>query len=215
MTIPVVGSGNMFLGVIPSETLVDVLVEEAGENVLKMSAAPLHETSFFKQLFERSYILIILLLAESFSGTIVRAYEDTLGIILLSFIPMLISAGGNSSNQTSAMVIQGMASGHIRSSNMYKFLRREFLMAGMLSVILGCATFLRIYYSTHHVLQAFVVSLSLSVIVLLSVTLGSCMPFILRRLNIDPAFSAGPFLATIMDVLGVMIYCYITKLILS
>ncbi len=220
MTIPVVGKGNHFLGVIPSDTLVDVIVEEAGEDVLKMSAVaplkyPYFETSFFKMLFERSYILVPLLIAESMSGTILQAYQETLGVFLISFIPMLISAGGNTSSQTSAMVIQGMASGEIRNSNMLKFLRREFFMALMLACVLGIVAFGRIYWATSHVLQSAVISFALSMIVLISVTLGSCIPFLLRRLNIDPAFSAGPFLATIMDILGVMIYCYITKLMLS
>jgi len=220
MTIPVVGKGNHFLGIIPSDTLVDVIVEEASEDVLKMSAVaplkyPYFETSFFRMLFERSYILVPLLIAESMSGTILQAYEETLGVFLISFIPMLISAGGNTSSQTSAMVIQGMASGEIRSSNMFRFLRREFIMASMLGLVLGLVAFGRVYYAIGNVLQSFVISLSLGMIVLISVTLGSCIPFILRRFNIDPAFSAGPFLATIMDILGVMIYCYITKMMLS
>lgn len=220
MTVPVVGQGNHFLGVIPSDTLVDVLVEEASEDVLKMSALapfkyPYFETSFFKMLYRRSYILIAMLIAESFSGTILHAYHETLGVLLLSFIPMLISAGGNTSSQTSGMVLQGMASGEIRTSNMFKFLRREFIMASLLALILGTVAFLRVYWTTTHIMHSFVVSLALGIIVLMSVTLGSCIPFILRRFNIDPAFSAGPFLATIMDILGVMIYCYITKLLLS
>lgn len=220
MTVPVVGKDNHFLGVISSETLVDVLVEEASEDVLKMSAVtplknPYFETSFFRLLFERSYILIPLLLAESLSGEIVRAYEATLGCFFLSFIPMLISAGGNSSSQTSAMVIQGMASGEIKLSNMLRFLRRELIMASMLGIILGLVAFCRIYYTSGNVLHSFIVSFALSIIVLISVTLGSCIPFMLRRLNIDPAFSAGPVLATIMDILGVIIFCYITRLLLA
>ncbi|MCX5922233.1 MAG: magnesium transporter [Candidatus Dependentiae bacterium] len=220
MTIPVVGKGNHFLGVISSETLVDVLVEEASEDVQKMAALtplkyPYFETSFFKMLFQRSYILIPLLLFESLSGTIIRSYEDILGCFLISFIPMLTSAGGYTSSQTSAMAIQGMASGDIRGSNMYKFLRREFLMACMLALVLSIVAFIRIYYSSHNVLQSLAVGLSLGVIVVMSVTLGSCIPFALRRFHVDPVFFAGPFLATIMDIVGVMIYCYITTLILK
>ena len=219
MTIPVVGKSNHFLGVISNETLVDVLVEEASEDVLKMSAVtplknPYFETSFFRLLFERSYILIPLLLAESLSGEIVRSYEATLGCFFLSFIPMLISAGGNTSSQTSAMVIQGMASGEIKFSNMLKFLRREFFMATALGLILGIVAFARIYYGSGNVLHSFIVSFALSIIVLISVSLGSCIPFILHGLNVDPAFSAGPVLATIMDILGVIIFCYIAQLLL-
>lgn len=220
MNIPVVGKGNHFLGVIPSETLVDVIVEEASEDVQKMSAlAPLKhsyfETSFFRMLYERSYILIALLLAESFSTTIMKAYESTLQFgVLIYFITMLISAGGNTSSQTSAVVIQGMASGEIRPSNIFKFLRRELLMATMLAIILGITSFIRVYMTSGHVLESIAISLALAIIVLVSVVLGSCIPLILKRLNIDPAFSAGPFLATLMDVLGILIYCYISKLLL-
>lgn len=220
MTIPVVGEGNIFLGAIPSETLVDVLVEEASEDVLKMSAVtplkyPYFETPFFRIVYERGYILAALLIAGSFSGLILQAYEETLGVLLISFIPMLISAGGNTSSQTSAMVIQGMTSGEIRDSNMYRFLRRELLIAAMLAVILGIIGFVRVYWTSKQLLHSVVVSFALGLIVMLSVTLGSCIPFVLRRFNIDPAFSAGPFLATIMDILGVMIYCYVTRLFLS
>jgi len=127
---------------------------------------------------------------------------------------MLISTGGNTSSQTSAVVIQGMASGEIRLSNMFRFLRREFLMALMLALILGLVAFLRVYYTTNNMLESTVIGASLSLIVLVSVVIGSCIPIVLKLLNIDPAFSAGPFLATLMDILGVLIYCYMSKLIL-
>ncbi|HZW60657.1 MAG TPA: magnesium transporter [Candidatus Babeliales bacterium] len=219
MTVPVVGDNNHFLGVIPSETLVDVIVEEATEDVQKMSALtplkyPYFETPFWRLLYERSYILIALLLAESFSNTILNAYEATLGLFLMSFIPMLISAGGNTSSQTSAMVIQGMASGDIHNQNMFKFLRREIMMAAVLALILGITAFVRVYLTAGTLLQCCAISLTLAMIVMASVTLGSCIPLLLKRFNIDPAFSAGPFLATLMDILGILIYCYVSKLIL-
>lgn len=220
MTVPVIDDNNHFLGIIPAETLVDVLVEEASEDVQKMAALtplkyPYFESSFFRMLYERSRILIVLLLAESLATTIMHAHEDSLQIgSLFYFLTMLVSAGGNTSNQTSAVVIQGLASGDIHQANIFKFLRRELLMAGMLAFILGIVAFGRAYYATTDVLQSIVVSSSLALIVLVSVSLGSCIPFILRRLGIDPAFSAGPFLATLMDVLGVLIYCYVSKLLL-
>jgi magnesium transporter len=202
-------------------TLVDVLVEEASEDVQKMSAlAPMKEsyfdTSFMRLLYERSRILIALLLAGSFTTTIMRAYESTLEIgFLLYFASMLTSTGGNTSSQTSAMVIQGLALGDIQPANMLRFLRREFLMACMIGTILGVTAFMRVYVTTGEPLQSFAVSLALAVIVIVSVVFGSCIPLVLRRFNIDPAFSAGPFLATLMDILGALIYCYVARLILS
>jgi magnesium transporter len=219
-SVPVVGDENYFLGVIPSDILMNVLVEEATEDVQKMSAlAPMKqayfETPFFKLLYNRGYILIALLLAESFSGTILKAYEDTLYGILVFFIPMLISTGGNTSSQTSAVVIQGMATGEIHSGTMRRFLKRELLTACALSLLLGLASFARVYITYRSLWESVAVSLSVAFVVLFAVSLGSIIPIILKRLNIDPAFSAGPFLATLMDILGILIYCYISKLILS
>lgn len=220
MTVPVVGDNNHFLGVITNETLVDVLVEEASEDVQKMSALapmkyPYFETSFLRLLFERGYILVALLLAQSFSTTIMKSYQDTLGYgMLLYFTTMLVSTGGNTSSQTSALVIQGLITGELHAMNIFRFLRRELLMACILGGILGLVGFIRAYAAGVSTLESVAISLSLSVIVLASVTLGSLIPLILKRLNIDPAFSAGPFLATVMDILGILIYCYVARWIL-
>lgn len=219
MTVPVVGLNDYFLGVIPSETLVDIIEQEASEDVYRISAmTPItktyFETSFFRIFYERSYILIILLLAQSLSTMIIKSYEATLEGFFIFFITMLTSTGGNTSSQTSALVIQGMASGEITESNTSRFLLRELRMAAMLALILGIFSFLRVYLTYGHLLKSFAVSLSLFVIVLVSVVLGSCIPIGLKRFNIDPAFAAGPFLATIMDITGLLIYCYICKMLL-
>lgn len=219
MTVPVVDKENHFLGVIPAGTLVDVVVEEAGEDIQRIGAVmplkyPYFETSFLRLLWARGYILVILLLTESFSSSILHAYESTLSAFLLSFIPMLISTGGNTSSQTSAVVIQGMASGDVTFSNMRRFLRREFMMASVLACILGIASFARVYITGGSMLESAVISGTLSIIVLLAAMLGSCMPLLLKRLNIDPAFSAGPFLATIMDIVGILIFCYLIQTLL-
>jgi magnesium transporter len=219
ITVPVIGDDDVFLGVISGDTLVDVLVEEATEDVQKMAAMtplkrPYFETSFFQSLYERSYILIILLLAGSVSTTIMRMYEATLTDMLLFFVPMLTSVGGNTSNQTSAVAISGMVAGEFDESNMRYFLRREFMMASCLSVVLGITAFTRVYITSGVWWESVVISMTLALIVLVSVSLGSAMPFLLKRLNIDPAFSAGPFLATIMDILGILIYCVSVKLLL-
>jgi len=220
MTVPVVDDNNHFLGVIPSQTLVDVLLEQASEDVQKMSALapmkyPYFETSFFRLLIERSYILIALLLAQSFSTSILKSFHATLSCgTLLYFATMLISTGGNTSSQTSALVIQGLITGELHRSNIFRFLRRELLMAVILAVILGAIAFIRALVSNATMIESLVISVALGAIVMVSVLLGSLIPLLLKRMNIDPAFSAGPFLATLMDILGVLIYCYIAKLIL-
>jgi len=219
--VPVVDKGGLFLGAISSDTLVDIIEEETSEDVYHMSAMPAikypyFETSFYKILVERSFILFVLLIMQSLSTMIIKHYQVTLQGFLIYFITMLVSTGGNSSSQTSAVVIQGMASGQITSDNVSRFLRREIVMAVMMAIILGVVAFFRAYLTEgSFFLGSLAVSLSLSLIVLVSVILGSCMPLVLQKVRLDPAFAAGPFLATLMDILGLLIYCYISKLLLS
>lgn len=222
MTVPVVSENEIFLGVIPSTTLVDIIEQEATEDIYKISGmAPIKksyfEIPFFKHFFDRGYILAILLMIESFSSTILKAYEHSIVdfSFLGLFIPMLVSTGGNTSSQTSALAIQGLALGEINYSNIRRFFKREFFMAFCLAIMLGIIAFARVYFTYGRFLASIVVSMSLSLIVMLSVVLGSCIPLLLKKINIDPAFAAGPFLATIVDILGILIYCYISKLILS
>lgn len=216
---PVISPDGIFLGVVPADTLADILVEEAGEDVQRISAmTPLKqsyfETPFFQLLYERSGILIILLLVGSISSTILDVYQSTLGALLFLFVPMITGTGGNTSSQTSALAIQGLAAGDIRNSNMLKFLFREMRIGMGIGFLLSVAAFFRVYLTTGSYFEGFAISLALGLIVMLSVVLGSLVPLILKRLNIDPAYSAGPFLATAMDILGVLIYCTICRLVL-
>jgi magnesium transporter len=220
MSAPVTSDHDYFLGIITSDTLVDVIEEEAAENVYKISAMtpikqPYFETPFIKLFYQRSNILVVLLLVESLTYIILDYYHDIIGTALMAFMPMLVSVGGNTSNQTSVLAIQGLTSGEINYANMKKFLWREFLMSFAFALLLGATTFIRIYYMTQlQAIDALAISLSLGSIVILSVTLGSALPIMLQRIGIDPAFSAGPFLATIIDIIGTLIYCYICWLIL-
>lgn len=218
MIAPVVNDQNFLLGVITGETLVDVLQREAQEDVQKMAGSFLNESYFESSLMSvilrRGLILGVLLLAESVTSFILGQYEATLSAFLISFIAMLVSTGGNTSGQTSAIIIQGMSSGDINDSNVNKILRREFLVGFALALLLSVVAFARVYAFHHFFWGSVVVSLSLGVVVFMSVVFGSVFPILLKRLNIDPAFSAGPFLATIMDILGIFVYCYIAYLIL-
>lgn len=221
ITVPVVSDNNKFVGVISSEQLVDVLVEEATEDVQRMASLPpmkypYFEMPFWRVLYLRSYVLVALLVAESFSGSLLRYYDHIVKFgILGSFLPMLISAGGNSGSQTSAVVIQGLASGEITFSNMFRLLRREIMVSGLLALILGGLSFMRAFWVGGTWIECIAIGGSLALIVLLSSLLGSLIPFLLRRFNIDPAFSAGPFLATLMDILGIVIYCHVSNFLLS
>ena len=221
ITVPVVSSNNTFLGVISSEELVGVLVEEATEDVQRMASLPpmklpYFEIPFWRLLYLRSYVLIALMIAESFSGTLLRSYDYIMKLgLLVSFLPIIMSAGGNSGSQTSAVIIQGMASGEITFANMFKLLRRELCISSTLAVMLGGISFARAWWLGGSLLECVAISLSLGVIVIISSMLGNLIPFILRKLNIDPAFSAGPLLATLMDILGILIYCHVSAFFLK
>lgn len=215
---PVVNQENIFLGAITSEELVEVIEEEAGEDIYRMSAmTPIEhtyfETPFATLLYQRSSILVVLLLVQTFSSLILEHYQPLLCGFLLYFISMLTSTGGNASSQTSALVIQGLATGEINDGNSRRFIRREFFMALAIALLLGIFSFGRIFLSHRDLVGSIAVSVSLFVIVLASISLGSCLPLILKRLNIDPARSAGPLLTTIIDVIGLLIYCVMSSFI--
>jgi magnesium transporter len=219
MIVPVVRKDNYFLGVIPGSTLVDIIEEEASEDVYKMSAmepvkGTYFEQSFWRLLYQRSYILIILLLAQSISSMIILHYEALLAGFLMIFITMLISTGGNASSQTSAVIIQGMASGEINKSNMNKFFKREFILAFAMALVLGVTAFARVYLTSGDFIRSCAVSASLATIVMVSIVVGSIVPVLLKKIGMDPAYAAGPLLATLMDILGLLIYCFVSQMFL-
>ena len=146
---------------------------------------------------------------------IIEHYQVLLCGFLTYFISMLTSTGGNASSQTSALIIQGLATGEINHANSGYFIRREFSMALILASLLGIFSFIRTYVTHHNFIGSIAVSSSLAAIVLVSITLGSCMPLLLKRYNIDPAHSAGPVLTTIIDVIGLLIYCLISSAVFS
>lgn len=215
---PVVNDQNFLLGIITGETLVDILQKEAQEDVQKMSGFILNqsylEAPTYNLVLRRGLFLAVLLLAESITSFIMGSFESTLSTFLFSFTAMLVSTGGNTSSQTSAIVIQGLSSGEINDANMRRFLKREFFIGLVLAVFLSAVAFGRIYVFHQDFWGSLVVSLSLGLVVFMSVFFGSMLPIVLKKLHVDPAFFAGPFLATFMDILGILVYCYIAYLIL-
>ncbi|HBL98276.1 TPA: magnesium transporter [Candidatus Dependentiae bacterium] len=220
MTVPVVDKKGVFLGVIPGDELVDIIEEESSEDIYRMATmSPIKdsylETSFWKLLGQRSSILIVLLFVQSLSTSLIAHYQAVLASLLILFIPMLTSAGGNVSSQTSAFAIKGLATGEIDDQNFKRFIRREFFMALMIGAILGAFAFVRVFLWHADLWSAVAVSCSLTAIVVVSVMLGSAIPLVLKKFNFDPAHSAGPLLATLMDIIGLSIFCVISSFILS
>ncbi len=219
MTVPVVNENMYLLGVIPEDTLIDVIQQEASEDVRRISAAPsatsYFEIPFWYLLYQRGFILALLLIMGSISSFIVGHFQETLTSFLVLFFTMLVSTGGNTGSQTSAIAIQAMSSGDLNESNVSKFIMREFFIGTMLAVVLGLVAFARVYFWYGNLIGSIVVCISLGLIVLLSVLLGACFPVVLKKFNVDPAFCASPLLATVMDILGIFIYCYVAYMILS
>jgi magnesium transporter len=219
MTVPVVNDQQFLLGVIPEDTLIDVIQQEATEDVQRISAAPVttsyFEIPFWYLLYQRSFILGMLLIMGSLTSFIVGHFESTLTPFLILFFTMLVSTGGNTGGQTSAIAIQAMSSGDLNETNRLQFIAREFLIGTMLALVLASIAFIRVYVWYGEFTGSLVVSLSLGLIVLMSVLLGACFPVVLKKLGVDPAFSASPLLATVMDILGIFIYCYVAYLILT
>ena len=133
----------------------------------------------------------------------------------MQFLTMLTSTGGNASSQTSAIIIQGMASGEINQNNLQRFFKREMLLAGAIALALGTTAFGRVYLTSSNIVASMAVGLSIFAIVMVSIVMGSLIPVLLRRLRVDPAYSAGPVLATLMDIVGLMIYCSISQWIFT
>jgi magnesium transporter len=218
--IPVLSSEGMFLGIITSDTLAHVIEQEAEEDIYRMSAlAPIKhayfETSFLQLVFQRGSILLGLLLIQTLSSLIINRYQVLLAGILMNFITMLISAGGNASSQSSALLIQGLAAGELHEANIGRFIRRELYMGALLALVLSSVQFFRVWLLYGSLFAGICVALSLAVIVLVAVLFGSSMPWILKKLRLDPAHSAGPVLATLMDVVGLLLFCSISNAIVS
>src|SRR5262249_29621789 len=135
--------------------------------------------------------------------------------IIAVFLTMLIGTGGNAGNQSATLVIRGLTTKEMTRHNAWKVLLREFGMSLVIALILVIVGFARVYYTSRHLLSAIAISLSLFLIVISSIISGALIPLILERLDIDPAHSAAPFLTTLMDILGVLIYCFVCSRILG
>lgn len=209
--VPVIDSENHFLGVITAEIVARTIEDEASEDIFRMaSLSPIKDSYFqtgiFKLILQRSTILTILLLLQSLSTMIIGKYTLLLSGFLITYIGMITSTGGNTSSQVSALVIQGLASGDIRIKDMIRFIKRELTIGFFLAIILAIIGGARIYFFHYQIKETIIVGSALFCIVIFSTILGCCIPFFLHYIKLDPAYSAGPLLATCMDILGVIIF---------
>ena len=222
LSVPVVNDNNYFLGVVTADNIFDVLEEEASGDVYKMSGITSMEdsylqTPFFTLIRQRSVWLVGLLFLQSFSSVIMGYFDWIFReyTIFAFFLTMLNGTGGNAGNQSSTLIIRGLSLGEINHKTIYKVLFKEMATGLVIGAILSIASFLRIYFYSHDAYMSFVISIVLFFITFCSISLGTALPLLFDKLGIDPAHSAAPFLATMMDILGISILCITASIMLG
>ena len=221
LAVPVVDAQWRLKGIVTVDDIVDVVQEEATEDIQKAGAvealdAPYFDVGVPEMIRKRGVWLVVLFMGEMLTATAMAYYEDEVAraVVLATFIPLLISSGGNTGSQASTLVIRAMALGEVRMRDWWRVMRREFATGLALGLILAAIGFLRIVvwesvghaYGPHSVQVAFTVAASLVFIVLWGNLAGSMLPLFLQRMGLDPANSSAPFVATLVDVTGLIIY---------
>ncbi len=222
VALPVVDNNNILLGIVTIDDILWVASEEFSEDIQKIGGTealdePYLEMPILKLFKKRITWLVVLFLGEMLTATAMGYFEDEIAkaVVLALFVPLIISSGGNSGSQASTLIIQAMAVGEISLSDWWRVLRREILSGIMLGSLLGLIGFLRVLvwarvfpdvYGPHYLRIGEVVGFSLIGVILWGTLSGSMLPLILKRLGADPAVSSAPFVATLVDVTGLIIY---------
>jgi magnesium transporter len=228
--IPVIDERGCMKGIVTADDVIDVLREMDTREMQKVGGmealdGPYLETGFVAMLRKRAGWLVILFLGEMLTATAMTHYERQIeeAVVLALFIPLLISSGGNSGSQATTLIIRAMALGELRLKDWWRVIRRELTAGAALGLLLGVIGFLRIVlwqavapiYGQYYLLVAFTIFLSLLGVVTFGTIAGSMLPFILRRCGLDPASASAPFVATLVDVTGIIIYFSVAKIVLS
>ena len=228
--LPVVDSANVLVGIVTVDDMLDVAEEEATEDIQKIGGMealdePYTTIPLVRMVKKRATWLIILFLGEMLTATAMQGYNSEIekAAILAMFLPLIISSGGNSGSQATTLVIRAMALGELRLRDWFRVVRKELLSGLSLGLILGTIGFFRITlwqylhifdYGKYHWLVAFTVGAALVGVVLWGTLSGAMLPFLLRRCGLDPAASSAPFVATLVDVTGLVIYFNVALFIL-
>ena len=221
IAVPVVNRHEQLVGIVTHDDAIDIIREEETEDVQKMSGMealeePYISASLGEMIKKRAGWLIVLFLGESLTATAMGFFEHQLAqlVVLALFIPLIISSGGNSGSQASTLVIRALALNEISLKDWWLIVRKEFMVGLLLGAILGTVGVIRIsvaaqfsdVYGEQWFLLSLSVGLSLLFVVLWGTLIGSFFPLLLKRLGFDPAVSSAPFIATLVDVTGLVIY---------
>jgi magnesium transporter len=225
----VVDAEGRMRGIVTVDDVVDVLNEEATEDIQKLGGMealdlPYWRTSFGTLVRKRAGWLTVLFVGEMLTATAMARYEGEIAqaVVLALFVPLIISSGGNSGSQASTLIVRAMALGEVRLGHLARVLRRELASGLVLGAILAAIGFLRILawqglfgsYGDHAALVAITVGASLVGVVTWGTLAGSMLPFALRWLRLDPASASAPFVATLVDVSGLVIYFSVARAVL-
>ena len=228
--IPVVDKKHHMKGIVTIDDVVEVVEEEATEDIHKIGGvealgAPYFQVGVLEMLKKRAGWLVLLFLSEMLTASAMGYYEKEIerAIVLALFIPLIISSGGNCGSQASTLVIRALALGEIKLRDWRRVFLRELSTGLALGAILGVIGLCRIFfwptskeiYGEYFLLIVLTVSLSLIGVVLWGTLVGSMLPFFLRRVGLDPASASAPFVATLVDVTGIIIYFTVASIILS
>ncbi len=229
LAIPVVDAEGRMQGIVTVDDIVDVVQEEASEDIQKVGGmealdAPYLEIGFWQMVKKRAGWLAILFVGEMLTATAMGYFEKEIAraVVLALFVPLIISSGGNSGSQATTLVIRAMAMGEVRLRDWFRIVRRELSTGLVLGSFLAAIGLSRILlwqaiwkpYGAHYMLVAMTVACSLVGVVLFGTLAGSMLPFILRRFGLDPASASAPFVATLVDVTGLVIYFTVASIIM-
>ena len=223
LAIPVVDAEERLVGIVTVDDALDVIQEEATEDIEKMAAItptdrPYMKTSVFETWKKRIPWLLFLMISATFTSGIISSFEDALAasVILTSFIPMLMDTGGNAGSQSSTTVIRGLSLGEICYGDVLKIVTKESFVSLMCGATLAVANFAKLMLIDRvSLLVAAVVCLTLVVVVLVSNIVGCTLPVLAKRVGFDPAVMASPLITTIVDAVALIIYFNIAKLLLG
>jgi magnesium transporter len=230
LAVPVIDDGGHILGIVTVDDVIDALMREATEDVQKFGGMealdePYTEIGFWKMIRKRAGWLMALFLSEMLTATAMQHFEGEIekAAVLAMFIPLVMSSGGNSGSQATSLIIRALALRELKLADWWRIAARELPTGLTLGALLGVIGFVRIEvwqrthlfnYGPHHFLLAMTVGFALIGIVAFGSLAGSMLPFLLKRIGFDPATASAPFVATLVDVTGLIIYFSVAFLLL-
>ena len=222
LAIPVLDTDGLMVGIVTFDDAMDVMVEEATEDITKMAAInpsekTYFETSVFAHARNRIPWLLILMFTSIITGTIITKYENAFAAIplLVSFIPMLMDTGGNCGSQSSTLIIRGLALSQIRFKDIFRVIFKEFRISLIVGAVLALTNGVRIMIQYNDAGLALVIALSLIGTVVISKMVGCMLPLLASKIHLDPAIMASPLITTLVDIFSILIYFNVATMLFN